>query len=96
MRSRSRAAAKTSGVMVSSEARKFAFSQLYPIEFFEFLAEVSLQRSAITNIGAILVFEAAQLFDESVSISCSRTTGGCEFGFVLVDRHRYLKTLARY
>ena len=45
---------------------EFAIAQIDAIECLKFLTEVALQSGAVTNVGAVFVFEALQLADKAV------------------------------
>ena len=48
------------------QAGELAFCQVYAVERLEFLAEVLLQRGAVTDVRAIDVFEISQFFEQCV------------------------------
>jgi hypothetical protein len=48
------------------QAGKLGIGQMYPVECLKFLAKVLLQRSTVTNVITILVFEIFQFIDQTL------------------------------
>ena len=51
---------------VFKQAFEFAIAQIDAVERLKFLTEVALQSGAVTDVGAVCVFEALQLADKAV------------------------------
>ena len=48
------------------QAGELAIGEVDTVERFEFIAEVALKRSAVTNIGTVFVLQILQLADETI------------------------------
>ena len=76
------AAAKTSGVTISSSSRwKLPFGELYVVEGLELLAEVSLERGPGADFRAVDVLQVEKFLDEPCfKLAFRRSHGDFQIG----------------